>query len=422
MHSSHEVVSSSGLRLLVVAADFPNRIQPWLLNTTVHAIHAGADVYIGAQRRRGNTHQAVIDELNLLDRTIYVQPVGVGGVVRGVKHLASHARDVRDAAWRGLRISLRGPWLPVLELGKRIALAPVLGLPRIDVIHSHEMTLAFDFLRVARQHGAPLVHTFHGLPPPGVDGLSGPKMARLFADAAAFLVNTRFAKEQLAGLGCPETKIHVLPQGTDLREFPFCPSPPPHDEPVRFLSVGRLHEDKGHLFALRALSQLKRDGLQFTYRIVGVGPDRESLERDAEELGLTANVIFVGEVDDQGLRQEYRDAHVFLFPSLRDLKGKHEETQGVAMQEAQASGCIVVATRTGGIPESIDHRSAFLCADRDPDGLAAAIRQIVNSPERWDAWQRAGRAWIESNYDIEIIGERLMAIYRDVIDRHRGSS
>ncbi len=193
-------------------------------------------------------------------------------------------------------------------------------------------------------------------------------------------MNTEFAKGQLTELGCPPAKVEILPQGTDLAEFPFEPRPHPGTEPIRFLTVGRLHEDKGHAYALRALAELANQGMEFRYHIVGYGPQRAALESLSRELGIADRVRLFDEVDDDGLREQYREAHIFLFPSLRDLKGKHEETQGVAMQEAQASGCLVVATRTGGIPESIDEAHARLVPDRTSSSRGGGSRLSHGSP------------------------------------------
>lgn len=406
----------TGQRLLVVTADFPNRIQPWMLNTTVQAIRHGAEVFIAAGGKRGHTYQAAVDQHSLKERTIYVRAVETTGMLDAFRYAFGPSRELRRAARRGLaRAVLRPERFDPYSIGKGFALAVPLGLARISLIHSHAMTLGYEFLRVARVHRAPLVQTFHGLPPSGVPGLSAEKQDRLFRGVSRFLVNTDFAKGQLIDLGCPVDKVEILPQGTDLSEFPFEPRHHPGTEPICFLTVGRLHEDKGHAYALRALAALATGGMKFRYDIVGYGPEKSSLESLSRELGIADRVRFMDEVDDDELRREYREAHIFLFPSLRDLRGKHEETQGVALQEAQATGCLVVATRTGGIPESVDETHARLVPDRNPQALASGILDLVRQPERWPEWQTAGRRWVESRYSIDVIGSRLAELYSRVL-------
>jgi len=406
----------AGKRVLVVAATFPNRIQPWMLNTTIQAIEHGAEVFVAAGGRRGRTYQAAVDRYGLIERTMYVNPSHVVGLFRPFGDLLGGKAGMRQAAARGLPSALARFRLADLRgSAKELALAVPMGTPGLSLIHSHAMSLGYEFLRLAKAKKIPIVQTFHGAPPVGVEGLQPEKEQELWREASRFLVNTQFAKGLLVDRGCPPGKIDILPQGTNLAEFPFAPREHPGAGPVRILTVGRLHEDKGHRYALQALSSLSRRGLEFEYRVVGVGPDREKLRALSEELGIGGHVAFTGEVDDDGLRREYQEAHLFLFPSLRDLKGKHEETQGVALQEAQASGCIAIATRTGGIPECVDESHARLVTDRDADALAEAILDVMARPERWPEWQAAGRRWVEDRYSVDVIGRRLAELYLTVL-------
>lgn len=81
------------------------------------------------------------------------------------------------------------------------------------------------------------------------------------------------------------------------------------------------------------------------------------------------------------------------------------------MQEAQASGCLLVATRTGGIPECVDEGHARLVPDRDERALAGAILDLLQHPDRWPEWQAAGRRWVEERYSVSVIGRRLAELY-----------
>ncbi len=163
----------AGRRLLVVAATFPNRIQPWMLNTTIQAVRHGAEVFIAAGGRRGHTYQAAVDQYGLKERTIYVKTAKSKGLVDALRYLFGPSREFRRAARRGVaRVVFRPERLGPRTIGKGVALAVPIGLPRVSLIHSHAMTLGYEFLRVARYHRAPLVQTFHGLPPVGVPGLS----------------------------------------------------------------------------------------------------------------------------------------------------------------------------------------------------------------------------------------------------------
>ncbi len=188
------------------------------------------------------------------------------------------------------------------------------------------------------------------------------------------------------------------------------------DQPLRLLTVARLSSDKGHRFALEAIRILAQRGLLVEYRVVGTGPEGSALGEMSKELGIADRVRFLGELDDEELRQQYGEAHIFILPSLKDRVGRHEETQGVAIQEAQASGAIVIATRVGGVPECVDDgRSAFLVADRDAAALAERIEWIASHPCEWMSWQRTARAWVELHFDMNRIGDQLRNVYQEAL-------
>ncbi len=412
-----------GLRILFGAATFPNRTQPWVLSWIVESVRNGAEAEICAFGRLGTTYQAAVDEYRLLDHTTYLRISGVRSSLRSLATAMSGNAPLAQRTRRGLRHVAVGSsqaegW--TRQRVKNIALAPLLGLERVSLIHSHSMKMSYPLLAAVDAWRVPLIMTFHGLPPHGVNLVAQEKQAEVFRRASLMLVNTEFARRQLASLGCPEERIAILPQGTSPEDFPFEPQPHPGAGPLRLLTVGRLHEDKGHRHMLAAVRELKARGRNIEYSIVGIGPIRAALEQLAQELGITDSVRFHGEVDDAGLREQYRTAHVFVLPSVRSQDGYHEETQGVVLQEAQACGKLVIATRTGGVPECIDDgHSAFLVLDRDPEALARQVETLLDHPERWHEWQNAARRWVEERYSMPVLGRRLARIYLDVLEKHR---
>jgi glycosyltransferase involved in cell wall biosynthesis len=275
-------------------------------------------------------------------------------------------------------------------------------------------------LPVIKAQKKPFVVTFHGLPPPGVSQLPE-VMRKEYIDAAdVILVNTQFAKKQYMSLGAPAAKMVVIPQGIITSNFTFYAKPKPQDAPIELLTVGRFHTDKGQQYVLQAIPKLIAQGYRVHYTLVGAGPERTNLEKLATDLNLQQHVTFHTAISEQTLKEIYARAHIFVFPSLTDKTGFHEETQGVAIQEAQASGLIVVATKTGGIPECVDDgRSAFLVEDRNPQAISDKLQWIIDNPQHWNEWQHSARQYVETHFDIDVIGKRLMQIYADTIAQHQ---
>jgi N-acetyl-alpha-D-glucosaminyl L-malate synthase BshA len=141
--------------------------------------------------------------------------------------------------------------------------------------------------------------------------------------------------------------------------------------------------------------------------MVGDGPDRGTLERRVEELGLTKAVDFVGEQVD--LVPWLSAADLFLLPSS-------QESFGMAALEAMACEVAVVATRVGGLPEIIDHGvTGFLCDADDVDGMAAHSIRLRRDPKERLAIGRAAAADVHVRFCTDAIVPQYEAYYEEVL-------
>lgn len=407
------------LEVLFGVASFPSPVQPWLLNAVEQVGFNGGRAWVLAENRPMETWPEKALRAGLDQRTLYVRPGTASGilhtVLRDSDETAETGRLKRAGLRRYLFESLRLLISPRTLLAS-LPLAPALGLPRIDLIHVHSLMLACHFLPIAAVLRTPLVLTFHGMRPKGVPDLTEKKRRRLFAAEPSVIVNTEFAKSQVVALGCDPAVVRVIPQGIDLSAFPFRPTRYDPGRALRLLSVSRLDRDKGHEYTVAAVEMLESAGHRIDYRIVGTGPDRSRLEQRVQESTSSNSIRFLGELTGEALTREFQEADVFVMPSLAGSLTGWQETQGVAIQEAQASGCLVVATRTGGIPECVEEgRSAWLVPDRDADALASAIERLIDEHEQWPQWQARGRTWVEERFDSVKVGRRIWELYRQVV-------
>jgi glycosyltransferase involved in cell wall biosynthesis len=140
------------------------------------------------------------------------------------------------------------------------------------------------------------------------------------------------------------------------------------------LSVGRLSSEKGHADLLAAVRLLLRDHPQLAIRLilVGDGIERPSLERAAAAPDLASSVIFAGQCSN--VWPYYSLADVFVLPS-------HSEGSPNALLEAMAAGLPIVATKVGGVPETVeDEKSALLLPPWEPAAMASALARVLNDP------------------------------------------
>lgn len=204
----------------------------------------------------------------------------------------------------------------------------------------------------------------------------------------------------------PEKKISIIRNGVDVDAFVSLPMPQPRTGmPVRFLSIGRLEPQKGFDILLEACSLIREAAWSLT--IVGAGSQLSSLQEQARALAIDQKVQFYGTTDTVAAVMGEHD--VFVLPS-------RWEGLGLVVMEAMAAGRAVIATRVGGVPESIEHgKTGFLVAPENSQELADALRFAI---ERRDDMARLGgaaRAYAQENCTIGQMVRSYEALYRELL-------
>ena len=313
----------------------------------------------------------------------------------------------------------RLPWIKVYLKLLRFGLLKN-TFKNIDVVHSHSEILTFEFMLFAIMFDTPLIYTFHGLLPKGIKQIDENKRRALLGESTNVVVNTNFAKKQVVELGCPSNKIIISPQGLPIEDFPFrYRNAPENGENLMLLTVGRLHVEKGQEIAFEALNKLIVLGVNVQWHFVGEGPDRAKFNSEVNRLKISNHVVFHGALRLESIRKLYQQCHLFVLPSLGSRgRAEWEETQGVVLQEAQASGCIPIATKVGGIPECVnDGKDAILIEDRSSQAIVDAILFFLEHPKDWKRYQENARRNVEENFSADVIGKRMAEILVAAVDK-----
>lgn len=414
-------------RVIVLAPQFPSLSQPWM-DTYLHQLgRANVPYAVLSRVTTPQRYHRRVDELGLQHRRI-VMGYGLSRILAGIAaaFFDQPWRTVRRAVLAWLRTSSEpttrrhfGAALQALGIASWLR-----SMPMLRVMHAHFLQVGYDAIPAADELGIPLVLTFHGLEPIGVPQVPAYRRQAVFERARIVLVNTEFARRQVESLGCPADRLRVLPQGLTLDDFPFRPRTfPIQPEPLHIISVGRFQREKGQRYALLALARLKRLGINVSWHFVGVGPELPSLRRVARRLGVEEEARLYDGLDQVSLRELYHRCHISVLASISGMRPTDGETQGVVLQEAQASGCIPIATRTGGIPECVtDGHDGLLVEERSHRAIADAIRYLLAHPERWAELQYNGRRTVEERFSADVIGRRMVEILEEVAGplRHEG--
>lgn len=219
---------------------------------------------------------------------------------------------------------------------------------------------------------------------------------------------SRAIGDLLIAAGVDARKVRWIPSGIDAQRFDRCVPTPAVSGGVRVIGcLAALEARKGHQFLLEAAAQLKKNGFHLRYQFGGDGPLREPLAREAARLGLRDEVNFLGFVADT---QDFlAEIDLLVMPSLF-------EGLGVAALEAMAARRPVLATRVGGLPESVlDGITGLLVPARDARALADAIAKFVRAPELAVEMGKKGRERVLQDFTIEQMAMQNESYYYDLL-------
>lgn len=236
-----------------------------------------------------------------------------------------------------------------------------------DVVHSQCEFMTFSYaLKISKKCQCPLIHTYHTVYedyihylPGGLSNYKiGAKLERkavacfskmILSRTSQVIVPTKKVENILKKYGVGEP-VSVMPTGVDLSRF---------KEPITLeeknavkkrlgiplenkvlVSVGRLAKEKNLEELLEYFAKLVREGngKNLTFLIAGDGPDRERLEKLAEELGIKDQVVFTGMISPDKVAGYYKLGDVFVCAS-------NSETQGITYIEALACGLPALCRR-----------------------------------------------------------------------------
>lgn len=212
--------------------------------------------------------------------------------------------------------------------------------------------------------------------------------------------------------GCASGKIVVIPNGVDFSRF-HSPNHGakealgllPHDRVVG--TIGRLTWKKAPDCLLAAAHMILQEEPDTRFLIVGDGPLRPHVERQAEELGIQARCIFTGTVSD--VLPFLRASDVFVLSSVI-------EGMANALLEALACGKPAVVTDAGGNGEVVqDGRTGFVVPRNDPQRLAEATLRLLREPALAGQMGEAAMKDMEERYSLSHMVRSIESLYDELL-------
>jgi len=261
---------------------------------------------------------------------------------------------------------------------------------------------------IAKSLDKPLVLKVHGtdINELAKSYLRGKLIKFALKEAKTVLAVSDALKQAVIGLGIPEEKVYLLPNGLDTDKFSPMPKLQqrgrvnlPKDNQV-ILFIGNLKPVKGLTYLLGAFNAIrKNNGNNIRLVLVGDGKQRQELEAKVASFGMEKDVSFMGMRPHAEVPLWLNASDVLCLPSL------HEGMPNVVL-EALACGIPVVATNVGGIPEIIEENAnGFLVPPQDSKILAEKLKLALSK-----SWNTPKLRGCVEHLSWQVNGERLYRI------------
>ena len=224
--------------------------------------------------------------------------------------------------------------------------------------------------------------------------------------------NSRAAAQRLIEHGLPEQKTVVI--GNGLPGSCFAETAPAFPRRPGLLRVGMIARmntrAKNHSAFLHAAARIRARFENVEFILVGDGPLRKDLEREAEETGLGTHARFLG--DRRDISAVLASLDVSVLPSS-------SESLSNAIIESMAAGVPVIAYRVGGNPELIANGRGILVAPGDKEELANAIELLLGDANLRTQLGEKAKNFAKANFTIEEMQKRHQELYSELLEKKR---
>jgi colanic acid/amylovoran biosynthesis glycosyltransferase len=388
------------LRLGYMVPEFPGQTHIFFWREIEALRRRGADVRIVSTKRPftlNSKHGFV--EVGLSE-THYLYPPRLSRLTTSEARMRG---QLREALRYILALQEKGSF--VRCCGLLIAAIDLVAWARennIEHIHGHSCANTAHVLALAnRIGGIPYSLTLHGdLDIYGSDHPLKMKNAKFVCAVGQHLV-----RQIVERVGLPHDRVFSTLMGLDTASLAVSADSRNYNtKQLRVITVARLNQTKGHLYAIDAISKARASGVDLHYTIVGEGPQRDTISSRIKELNLTGHVTMTGSLPESEVFRQLSQADLFILPSFGS-----GEAWPVSVMEAMAVALPVISTRIGATEEMIAHeRDGVLVEQRDSEGLFFAIKKLAQDSTMRERIGKAARATAMRRFDVAISSGMLL--------------
>jgi glycosyltransferase involved in cell wall biosynthesis len=232
----------------------------------------------------------------------------------------------------------------------------------------------------------------------------------MFSWSDCVVCNSQAAAERLLQQGLRADKFAVI--GNGLPPAAFAETVPVTPRCPGFLRIGMIARmntrSKNHRILLNAAARLRNRLAKFEVVLMGDGPLRPELEREAAELGIGDLVRFLG--DRRDIPAILASLDVTVLPS-------DSESLSNAILESMAASVPVIASDVGGNRELVAKDRGILLPPDDVEALAGALQQLAADLPLRETLARNARRFAQENFTIEQMRKKYEDLYTELLDR-----
>lgn len=387
------------MRIGIVLSQSPGYSETFFNSKIKGLQNNGVEVLLFCQSKKENFNLCPVIESPKVSRNPFLQG---GYFIKEFLLLIPHFSSV----FRYIKLERReGSGLS--QIFKKIYLNAHLLKARVNWLHFGFATIAIGSETVAKAINAKMAVSFRGfdiatypLKHPGCY-----KILWKHVDKIHTISNDLFILAKKQGLPDNIPVLKITP-AIDVSFFKVTQQDFNPRGKIVFMTTGRLHWKKGFVSTIEALASLKKQDLNFTYKIIGEGPEYERIAFAAYQLGLKDDVVFMGKLPHADVKKELESTTIYLQYSI-------QEGFCNSVLEAQAMGKLCIVSNAEGLPENVLHgQTGWVVPKYAPEKLANAIQKVLNlTPEEKSVISQNAQERVRQEFNIEKQQKEFIAFY-----------
>ncbi len=377
------------MKIAIVVNSFPETSETFIVNKVIALANAGHAIDVIRLNHSGNNALKRLYKLNENENIQIVDPY----IPSTLPKLFAAAILKPTLFWTSFSFNKK----KFGYLVKKKVYLKLFNSHKYNIVHFEFSGIGISFLDILKQIKPRTVVSCRGSAEK-VKILSEPSRAenlqKMFSKISAIHCVSNDMKETIQPYCKNISKVFINRPAID--PFFFKPEKRAHDfNGTLILSVGRFSFQKGYIFGLMAIKALVVKNHAIQWHIIGDGPQHEEMIFHIHALGLDGHVVLHGKKNKDEVNAWYNKTDIFLLTSV------YEGIPNVVL-EAMAMELPVVATRSGGVDEVIQHgKDGFIAEVYNIESITAFLEQLINDKQAATEMGLMARKKILSDFTID---------------------